>query len=214
MTTPEWTVVVPVKGTAAAKSRLGATVPLARAIALDTVEAAIGSRAVARVIVVTAIGEASEFERLGATIVADLGTGLGAAVRSGLAAAGDSRVAVLLGDLPALVPDELDAALASAAAHPLAFVPDADGIGSSLVTALSALDHRPAFGADSARAHLAAGYVELAMPADSGLRRDVDTRAQLDGLASAGRLGRRTAELARGADSRTGASAEVDSLKQ
>jgi 2-phospho-L-lactate guanylyltransferase (CobY/MobA/RfbA family) len=156
----DWTVVIPVKGTASAKSRLGASAELALAIALDTVAAALVA---ARVVVVTSSSIASQFEEVGA--------------------AGDGAVAVLLGDVPALRPDELAAALELAAQHPLAFVADADKDGTVLITALRAVDHRPAFGAHSRASHLAAGYVELDVPLDSGLRRDVDTAEQLAALA-------------------------------
>lgn len=190
----DWTVVVPVKGTTAAKSRLGGTGELALAIALDSVEAALGA---SRVIVVTSAGAAAAFGELGARVVEDAGAGLLAAIRQGLDAAGTHRVAVLLGDVPALTAAELARALELAERHPLAFVADADGVGSVLITALDAGDHRPAFGENSRAAHLAAGYVELDYPRDSGLRRDVDTEEQLVGI-SLGALGARTrAALAR-----------------
>jgi 2-phospho-L-lactate guanylyltransferase len=183
---PDWTVVIPVKGTVSAKSRLGASPELALAIALDTVAAALA----AKVIVVTSPGIAPSFEALGARVIIDAEQGLGAAIAQGIAGAGADAVAVLLGDVPALRPEELATALESAAQHPLAFVADADNDGTVLVTALRAADHRPAFGAHSRAAHLAAGYVELDIPLDSGLRRDVDTRAQLAALGT--RVGTRT----------------------
>jgi 2-phospho-L-lactate guanylyltransferase len=184
-----WTVVIPVKGTGSAKSRLEAPFELAMAIALDTVEAALG---VARVIVVTSAGVADGFAALGAEVVTDLGAGLAGAVASGIEAAGPGPVAVLLGDLPALRSDELGAALEVAARHPLALVPDADGVGSVLITRMPGAVHAPAFGGASRSAHLRAGYTELVVAEASGLRRDVDTPAQLDALAGAGRLGPRT----------------------
>jgi 2-phospho-L-lactate guanylyltransferase len=190
----DWTIVVPVKGTASAKSRLGAAPPLALAIALDTVAAAL---ACGRVVVVTA-GDHDAFRLLGAAVVTDSGMSLARAVETGLRAAGSGAVAVLLGDLPALRPEELRATLAAAALHPRALVADADGVGSVLVTALEQATHRPAFGAGSRAAHLAAGYVELDVSPESGLRRDVDTADQLAPLARAGRLGRRTTEALAG----------------
>ncbi len=176
-----WTVVVPVKGTRSqdsrppgttpAKSRLGASPELALAIALDSVAAVLAPHQVA---------EPREVPRV---IVV-------AAARAGIAAAGAGPVAVLLGDVPALLPSELAAALESAESHPLAFVPDADDTGTVLITALTARDHAPAFGVDSRAAHLVAGYIELAIPVDSGLRRDVDTAAQLSAILA--RVGPRT----------------------
>ena len=196
---PDWTIVIPVKGTTSAKSRLRASPDLALAIALDTVAAALpttGPLALPElvegpdVIVVTSQSIAAQFETLGARTIIDHRAGLGAAIAQGIAAAGDGPVAVLLGDLPALRPAELAAALELAAQHPLAFVPDADNDGTVLIAALNAADHRPAFGLQSRRAHLAAGYVELAIPLNSGLRRDVDTAEQLAALGP--RLGPRS----------------------
>lgn len=189
-----WTIVIPVKGTAGAKSRLGASFELAMAIALDTVAVAVE---VADVIVVTPSTVAEQFEQLGASVVIDQGNGLAGAIALGLAAASvDARgpVAVMLGDLPALAADELREAFEMAESFALAFVTDAEGIGSSIVLAHSAGSHRPAFGTDSREAHLSAGYTELPIPADSGLRRDVDTAAQLASLAPE-RLGPRTRAL-------------------
>lgn len=192
-----WTIVIPVKGTTGAKSRLGASFELALAIALDTVTVAVE---VARVIVVTPSAVAHRFTDEGASVVIDRGNGLAGAIADGLAAAsalpGESSgpVAVMLGDLPALTADELREAFLMSESFPLSFVADAEGIGSSIVLAHSAGSHRPAFGADSRAAHLRAGYVELPIPASSGLRRDVDTAAQLASLAPE-RLGARTRAL-------------------
>jgi 2-phospho-L-lactate guanylyltransferase len=175
----EWVVVVPVKGTARSKSRLDASAELARAIALDTVEAAL---ACGDVIVVTSGESAPDFVALGARVVDDLGSGLNPAIAVGLDAAGPHvATAVLLGDHPALTPTELREALAAASRVPRAIVADADGTGSALTTALPGVDHHLAFGAGSRHLHVEAGYVEL--DGDwPGLRRDVDTAADLDGL--------------------------------
>jgi 2-phospho-L-lactate guanylyltransferase len=176
-----WTVVIPVKGTAASKSRFGPGDhrDLALAMALDTVEAAL---AVAPVVVVTVGG--AEFQSLGATLVQDPSGGLIAAIEAGLAGL-EGSTAVLLGDHPALQPDELRDALAAAEAHPLSLVPDDDGTGTALVAATAGAAHRLAFGPDSRALHRANGYVELdgSWP---GLSRDVDLGEHLDQLAAAG----------------------------
>jgi 2-phospho-L-lactate guanylyltransferase len=184
-----WTVVIPVKGTSSAKSRLGGSPTLATAIALDSVEAALGA---ARIIVVTSASAAAEFSSLGAEVVVDAGQGLIAACRQGIAAAAAGPVAVMLGDVPALTSSELVTALELASGHPLAFVADAENDGTVLITALDPATHVPAFGTHSRVAHLAAGYSELDLPADCGLRCDVDTAAQLAAI-PVGALGRRTA---------------------
>jgi 2-phospho-L-lactate guanylyltransferase len=186
-----WTIVIPVKAPAAAKTRLAAAVPpalraeLARAFALDTIAAALAARSVSRVIVVgddPSLADGAEFlaEPEGAQ-------GLPAAIRNGVGGArsvSSVPVGVLLGDLPALTPDELDAALDAAAGHPLAFVRDAEGMGTTLATATAGTVFEPRFGLDSAALHVADGYVELA--ASAGLTHDVDT---VEGLAEALALG-------------------------
>lgn len=204
-----WIVVIPVKGTESAKSRLGGEAvrrgEFALAIALDTVQAALATANVSAVIVVTSAGAAPAFRALGARVVREeTRTGLNAAIRTGLqealvlsapgGGAGSAGTAVLLGDVPALRPGELAAALAAAERHPLSMVADADAIGTVLITALPGRDHAVAFGGASRAAHLAAGYVELEVADESGLRRDVDTLEQLTAL-GVDRVGPRTAAL-------------------
>jgi 2-phospho-L-lactate guanylyltransferase len=188
---PLWTLVVPVKPARVGKSRLGADVAVVRAIALDTIAAAAQASRVARVIVVT--GDA---ELVGA--LADAGVsvdvvddepprGLSGAIRAGLDRATASQPrAVLLGDLPALRAAELDDALAAAAGHARAFVPDAEETGSSLATAMGGVELVEAFGSDSAARHRALGLEELQVPPESGLRRDVDTPDQLRDVSDRG----------------------------
>jgi 2-phospho-L-lactate guanylyltransferase len=200
--TREWIVVIPVKGTADAKSRFGDDLPdrgtLALAIALDTATAALAADSVVGVIVVTSAAVATAFDELDALVVVEHEpAGLAAAIASGIELASElgapgRGTAVLLGDLPALTPTELDAALALAATHDRAMVPDAEGTGTALVTAADGATHATAFGPGSAAAHAAAGYAPLELPDDSGLRNDVDTLEQLTALGT--RLGPRTAE--------------------
>jgi 2-phospho-L-lactate guanylyltransferase len=187
-----YTIVMPLKGGPEPKSRFGGDPEfrraLARAMALDTVEAAL---AVAPVIAVTTPEIALDVEGLGATVIADPGQGLNAAIESGLVGVSTgSTAAVLLGDLPGLDPRELREALEAAAAHELSFVADADGEGTVLVVAQPGIQHRVAFGPDSRRAHLANGYVELLDPWVT-LRRDIDRAEHLHGLT----LGPRTRKL-------------------
>jgi len=198
--------IIPVRDPASAKSRLAVgddpaaharRAALAAAIALDTVTAARAAREVGEVIVVGTLASALE----GVRVLDDPGYGLLVAVGAGLAAADAAApTAVLLGDLPALQPADLDAALVAASEHHWAFVPDAEGTGTTLVTAAAGLPHALRFGEGSAEQHRDAGYVELEVPERSGLRRDIDTPAQLAALAelaAAGAvlLGPRTAAL-------------------
>ena len=194
MTASSWSVVVPVKRLDDAKSRLGLPpddrAALALAMAIDTLSAALAAEHVGRVVIVS--GEARlrasirEDERL--TWLDDPGTGLDAAIARGRDALVESVAgpsAILLGDLPALRPAELDAALTSASEQVRGVVPDSAGSGTTLLTALRPEDLRPHFGPGSRLAHEAAGHVVLDA-AGPGLRRDVDTA---DDLEAAIRLG-------------------------
>lgn len=187
--TARWIVVIPVKGTSDAKSRLGEAEPdresLASAFARDTVAAALSAERVAEVIVVTGSDAmVAMAESLGAHPLFERGHGgLNPSLEQGIAQARAlnhlAPVAVLLGDLPALHGDELDDALRRAARHPRSMVADADGTGTVLTCAQPGQPHTLRFGVGSRRAHRAAGYVELDIEPASGLRTDVDTRDDL-----------------------------------
>lgn len=177
--------VIPVRDAASAKSRLATDGSaqsdsrrraLAAAIALDTVEAARGSQSIGELIVVGSLADTIE----GVRVVDDPGMGLITAIGAGLALCDpDGATAVLLGDLPALHADDLDAALLAASEHHWAFVADAEEAGTTLVVAQAGLPHSLRFGVHSAAEHSRAGYAELPISPRSGLRRDVDTVEQL-----------------------------------
>ncbi|PRB34160.1 2-phospho-L-lactate guanylyltransferase [Arthrobacter sp. MYb23] len=188
-----WTIVIPVKGTSNAKSRLNATPKLASAIALDTVSIALE---VARVFVVTTPAARPLYEHLGAQFVEDPSQGLNAAIDAGLKVCPPGPVAIMLGDLPALTASELTAALAQAGQLKQAMVSDTEGTGTVLLTASGSKLHRPSFGARSRLMHQALGYRELSVHPYSGLRRDVDTLEHLQELMVTRRLGPRTTEIA------------------
>ena len=201
-----WSLVVPVKLLALAKSRLsGLAGPrraeLALAMAADTVAAAVACPVIAVVVVVTDDGTAgAELASLGAVIVPDEpAAGLNPALVFGAAYAaarwpGRGR-AGLAADLPALDPAEIGRALAAASGWPEAFVPDAAGSGTTLYTAVPAAVFRPRFGPGSRDRHLAGGAAELDLADVPGLRRDVDTPADQRSAARLG-LGPRTSALA------------------
>lgn len=201
-----WSLVIPVKVLALAKSRLaGLSAPrraqLALAMASDTVAAAVACPAVGAVIVVTDDEiAAGRLGGLGAFVIPDVpGSGLNAALVFGAAHA-DARWpgrgrAGLAADLPALGSAELTAALAAASALPEAFVADAAGSGTTLYLAGPGTEFCPRFGRGSRAQHLAAGAVELDLPGIGGLRQDVDTPADLRLAAGLG-LGPRSAALA------------------
>ncbi|BDI21841.1 2-phospho-L-lactate guanylyltransferase [Herbiconiux sp. L3-i23] len=195
MTAGRWSVVVPVKG-AAGKSRLGDDPRRARfawAFAQDAVAAVVATADVGEVIVVCADVEDARRMFPAARIVADPGRGLNAAIRAGLETVPDARAdtAVLLGDVPALTSGELAAALLAARGFERALVPDADGSGTVLTTAREGTRHVPRFGSDSRVLHEAVGYREIFVPAESGLRRDVDALSHLEGI-DPSRLGAHT----------------------
>ncbi|GAA4395533.1 hypothetical protein GCM10023153_17610 [Ornithinibacter aureus] len=195
---PQWAAVVPVKGGPQAKSRLAlpgaARSDLANAFARDTVAAVIEALEGMPVLVVTSDPAATSWVATGgARLVPDPGLGLDAAVAAGCrVAAGDgaTRIAVVLGDHPALRAADVRVALEAAGRHPAAVVPDADGLGTAMLTLTvregeSTAAVRTAFGAGSAAAHEALGHVRLDLDLP-GLRVDVDDARS---LAQAVRLG-------------------------
>ena len=177
---PSWSVVVPAKRLAVAKTRLR---PLTRAVGdvhdelvlallADTVAAARACPVVAEVVVVTDDPAADELVR-------------------GLA----GPVAALSSDLPALRAAELASALEAAEDVGRGFVADAHGTGTTLLTAVG-VPLRPAFGPGSAAAHRAGGAVAL-VGTWPGLVRDVDTDADLRAAMALGAGPRTTALLGR-----------------
>jgi 2-phospho-L-lactate guanylyltransferase len=183
-----WTVVVPVKAAPAAKSRLRAATGSARAhaeltaaIRTDTLAAASAAASVGQVLIVTDRRQAPRAAGPGAShLLVQHSPGLNAALAEAAGYAArrwpQDGIALLVGDLPALRAADLDAALAEAAGHRLAFVADADGLGTTLLTAKPGVLPRPQFGAGSAARHAQSA---TALDAAPGLRRDVDTDADL-----------------------------------
>lgn len=201
---PDWSVVVPVKRLAEAKTRLRGGLPpehhrrLVLAMVQDTVRAVLACPVVAEAVVVTDEPEVwRQIRALGATPVPDRpAAGLNAALAYGATVATRPWVAALAADLPALRPADLAGALrAAASAGRRCFVPDAAGGGTTLLTAPPGARLDARFGPDSAQRHAASGAHRLAGDWPT-LRRDVDTQAD---LAAAGRLGLgpRTAEVLR-----------------
>ena len=188
---------IPAKALPEAKSRLlpasvddGAHRRLVRAIRADTLAAARAAGGVARVIVVTdRPGEPGAFVQSA--------PGLNPALREAAAHASGTwpadGVVALVGDLPALRPDELAAALAAAAGQPRSYVPDAPGTGTTLLAARPGITLEPAFGAGSAARHR---VVAAGLDAGPGLRHDVDTAADLIAAAELGLGPATTAVLA------------------
>lgn len=212
-----WTIVIPLKSTPDAKSRLadwlepGRRLALVRAMVGDTVAAAAAAGRVEGIVVVTGDAAMARTARRAAgsavsSAVVDVvdepePAGLNAAVRAGIEWARRSRpthgIGVLLGDLPALRPGELDDALAQAGLHPLGVVTDAYGTGTTLLTATPGAAVDPAFGPGSALLHRSRGHVRLVVPPGSGLAHDVDVPADLQVVLALG-VGARTRRALRG----------------
>ena len=183
----QWTLVIPLKPLARAKSRLSDTAGdgvrpgLALAFAQDTVAAALACPAVADVAVVTDdVLAGRELAALGARIVPDApGSGLNAALAHGAAAVREIRpraaVAALNADLPALRPRELSRVLDAAAEFPRAFLADAAALGTTMLAAGPDRELRPAFGVDSRSRHRSSGATELVLADVDSVRQDVDT---------------------------------------
>lgn len=180
-----WHVVVPVKGGPSAKSRLRHSLDdaaLVTAVAHDTLAVAASVVGTAHVVVVTADpGETAYARSCGHVVVGDPGTGLDGACTAGVREArqrGAGRIAVLLGDHPALIAEELDRVLSEGERHESFFVADAEGTGTALVGTTTGDDLTLAFGAGSATRHRALGHVSLDVDVP-GLRHDVDDEESL-----------------------------------
>lgn len=186
-----WTVVMPVKVLARAKSRLAVLAgqrrhELALALASDTVSSVVACPEVARVLVVTSDPVARQrLAALGAHVTGDEpAAGLNAALRHGASVASSrwpgSGVAALAADLPALRPAELGRALRAASrTGAAAFVPDAAGVGTTMYAVVPGGAFRPMFEGASRARHASSGAVELSLDGVPGLRRDVDTPEDL-----------------------------------
>lgn len=181
----QWCLVLPLKRLSNAKTRLGQPYAgirreLALAFAIDTAAAACRTADVVRLIVVADEAAAVDaLERLGALVVlGEHSAGLNAAISHGAQHAARSHpeagVGALVGDLPALRPQELAQALAEAQRQRCSFVRDDTGTGTTLLLARPGLQLAPSFGPGSAERHLDSGYVELTSERMPGLRCDVD----------------------------------------
>lgn len=187
-----WVVLLAVKPLSVAKSRLDRPdrSAITLAMAADTAAAAASVDTVAAVLVVSDDEQAREFLGQVAVVVPDTpGAGLNPAL---VHAESEARarwpgadLAVLAADLPALKPAALAEALALADSEPRAIVADAGGTGTVLLTSTKGTALDPEFGPGSRERHVAGGTVDLtdALPpgdVSAGMRRDVDTAADLE----------------------------------
>ena len=144
--------------------------------------------------------------------------GMNEALRLGadrLRSVGLARVLACVGDLPSLRPGSVGRVLAAAAAYERAFLPDASGIGTTMLHAGAGVPLAPHFQGRSAAAHHSSGAVPLT---DERLRagvpdarRDVDTEVDLMGAVGLG-LGPATAALVDPTTGRLGTYAVVTTI--
>ncbi|MEP6666660.1 MAG: 2-phospho-L-lactate guanylyltransferase [Nocardioidaceae bacterium] len=187
-TEPSWSIIVPVKQTMIAKSRLHGFTDdgrraLALAFALDTVAAAVSCPAVRRLVVVTNEPAAQAFREAGADVIADRpDAGLNAAIVHGAQSVRATDpgcwMAALAGDLPALSAETLTTVLSLPHASRW-FVPDSAGLGTTMLAASPSERLWPRFGPRSRALHRAEGAEEVNVPGLERLRRDVDTEVDL-----------------------------------
>jgi 2-phospho-L-lactate guanylyltransferase len=193
MTTPRseasgWTIIVPVKQTMYAKTRLTGfdsetRRALAVAFALDTVSSALACPDVGLVVVVTNDPSADRFSALGAGVIPDqpdagLNPALVYAAQQVRKRRAQAPLAAISSDLPAVRPDDLSRVISQTAA-PGWFVADARGVGTTMLATRSPHDWHPQFGAHSRAAHRSSGLEEVMAPGLERLRRDVDTPVDL-----------------------------------
>jgi 2-phospho-L-lactate guanylyltransferase len=200
---PGWTIIVPVKQTRYAKTRLtgfdaGTRRALAIAFALDTVAAALACRDVDTVTVVTNDESADRFREVGADVIPDhpdagLNPALVYAGQHSRKRRPEAPLAAISSDLPALRADDLSRAFAASDAAGW-FVADAQGVGTTMMAARSGSPWRPQFGPHSRAAHREAGLEEVMLSGLERLRRDVDTPVDLWDATRLG-LGAATREL-------------------
>ena len=190
-----WTVLIPVKALPSAKSRLvdvsadqAAHRRLVEAIRRDTIAAAGAAEGVARLVAVS-----DEPGVVNLPTIVQIRPGLNEALADAAWMAAKQwqmdGIAALVGDLPALRAEDLSAALRQARG-PRSFVPDASGLGTTLLVAWPGVELEPNFGPGSAARHAA---IADALEVGAGLRLDVDSAADLDAAAALG-LGPATRE--------------------
>src|SRR5918992_633905 len=179
-------IVVPFRGDGA-KQRVVAPPAVRARLALamlgDVVTACV---ATARTLVVTADRDAVALAlELGADVRPDPGGGQGAAVETALAELPDGPVLVVNADLPCVVPHDLRTLAGAAELGAVGLVEARDGTTNALALPRPAA-FAPLYGPGSARrfrGHAAALGLDAVAVANPNLAHDVDTLADLDGLA-------------------------------
>ncbi len=213
VSSPTWTILIPVKQTTLAKSRLtgfdaATRQRLAVAFAKDVVSAAAACPDVNRVVVVTNDPVGALLADLGAEVLPDrpdagLNPALAYAAEHVRGGNVEVSVAALSSDLPAVRREDLSAALTSTTAGRW-FVSDLASVGTTMLAAVGGHVWSPHFGPHSRDVHRALGMYELQDPDLARIRQDVDTAADLSDAFERG-TGRWTSEVMASLDMRRGA---------
>jgi 2-phospho-L-lactate guanylyltransferase len=198
VTTPRFALLVPVKDGRGAKTRLGVgdeqRARLMAAFARDAIDAARRTPLVEVYVVGDPVALAPLVVETGTPVLPDEGAGdLNRALRRAArrVTTADRGIAVMLADLPCLLTQDLESALAHVGRG---FVADAAGTGTTLLLAPPGTDLDPRFGVGSAQAHADSGATPVAGELSS-LRLDVDTTEDLEAALRFG-VGAHTAEAA------------------
>jgi 2-phospho-L-lactate/phosphoenolpyruvate guanylyltransferase len=197
----DWSVIIPVKPFASAKSRLPSGPIFAHSFLLDVISAVRGSSEVSHIRVVTAdptVADIAAAQNCFITVEA-APDGINQAVaQAALEVPPGHGIAVILGDLPCLTPGALNVALETAARVEVAFVSDEAGTGSTMWFSRKGGPIETHFGERSRAAHRASGATEIdAEPGSlwsAQLHRDVDTEVDLWDAIRIG-VGRNTADV-------------------
>jgi 2-phospho-L-lactate guanylyltransferase len=183
-----WHVVLPLKGSPDAKSRLELPRPqrlaVVRAMAADTLAAVSAAPGVVATTIVSRtpdLGLPTMTTSVAVDVVVQPGwaASLNEALTWFCAEVADpsTPLAVVVADLPALRPESVADVLRQALDHPSVLVDDAEGYGTTVLTARTPDLLQPRFGDRSAAAHRRAGAVLLTASRDA--RRDIDTMDDL-----------------------------------
>lgn len=193
----QWTAIVPIKRWSVAKSRLEAEgyarEVLAQAFAADLLAAVAACPEVQEFVIV------SNQEKVGHLLPGGRGLvleepreavdALSSAIDVGVGWARTHRplqpIVIVPADLPALTAPALSQVLRVASRHPRAFVPDADGEGTTLLTGLRSEIVLHSYGPGSAGRHAELGAVAIT-DAAAGARQDVDTVEDLKRVSALG----------------------------
>ena len=185
----QWSAIVPVKGHHEAKSRLesdpNGREALSRVFLSDVLLALQGSQLFGQIIVVTDEYDLVVLGTPRIRVEVLISHGLNEDIQQGLDLVSRGPVIVLTSDLPCLTSQALDAVLVFASDHSLAFVSDAQGLGTTMLLAHDAMACTPLFGVRSHARHAQAGFIEITgvgpeiQAALVRARRDVDTGIDL-----------------------------------